>query len=562
MMMRFRLCGWLSIIVVLGLGCSTSGEGGGGTPPGNDAAVGGTGTGGASNPGTGTGGAAAPGSGGSGGVVMPTDAGTGTGGTPVTPPPETGNSVLERNNHPSRDGHFIQPTLTHAKLMTLAMDAGFNANFAGAMWASPLYAENGPGGKGVFIAATSSNTVYAMDETTGAMVWMATIGPAPKGTGAGCGNLSPYGILSTPVIDAQARTVYVAGGVGTAGIDTHEVHALSLDDGKERAGWPIVAGKVIQGFVTPPQNQRGSLSLVNGILYVPYGGHYGDCGAYKGRVLAIDTKDPTKTGAFSTAGSKSAIWGAGGMASDGNGVVALTGNGGPNTHLPENANGGDSEAAVRVTGLGMCDRTPANYYYPARWQAMDGGDLDFGSNSPVFLKVPGATPASYFAAPSKDGHLYFLDSNKLGGMAGHVFDLNFAAEGMSVHTAPGAYTTAKGAYVVLTTNGARCPNGGGGSVVMGVSVGVTAGAIKPTIAWCAPLGGNMTSPIATTTDGKSDPTVWFMSGANIVGLDGDTGAMIASAGACPGITRWTSPIAVKGRIIAGATGKLCSWSTK
>jgi len=561
MMMRLRLCGWFSI-AVLGLGCSTSGEGSGGTTPGNDAAAGG-GTGGASNPG-GTGGATqGTGSGGSGGNVVPPDAATSsTGGAGMPMPEDRGNSVLERNNHASRDGHFIQPMLAHSKLASLAMDANFNANFAGAMWASPLYAENGPNGMGVFIAATSSNTVYALNETTGAVVWMATIGPAPKGTGAGCGNLSPYGILSTPVIDAQARTVYVAGGVGTAGIDSHEVHALSLDDGKERTGWPIVAGKVIPGFVTPPQNQRGSLSLVNGILYVPYGGHYGDCGAYKGRVLAIDTKDPTKTGAFSAAGSKSAIWGAGGMASDGNGVVALTGNGGPGVHQPENANGGDSEAAVRVTGLGMCDRSPANYYYPARWQAMDGADLDFGSNSPVFLQVPGATPASYFAAPSKDGHLYFLDSKKLGGMAGHVFDLNFAQEGMSVHTAPGAYTTAKGAYVVLTTNGARCPNGGGGSVVMGVSVAVTAGAIKPVIAWCAPLGGNMTAPVATTTDGKSDATVWFMSGANIVGLDGDTGAMLASAGTCPGITRWTSPIAVKGRIIAGATGKLCSWSTK
>jgi hypothetical protein len=72
----------------------------------------------------------------------------------------------------------------------------------------------------------------------------------------------------------------------------------------------------------------------------------------------------------------------------------------------------------------------------------------------------------------------------------------------------------------------------------------------------------MTSPVATTTDGKSDATVWFMSGANLVGLDGDTGQMVASAGGCAGVNRWTSPIAVKGRIVVGATGKLCSWSAK
>jgi hypothetical protein len=250
------------------------------------------------------------------------------------------------------------------------------------------------------------------------------------------------------------------------------------------------------------------------------------------------------------------------MASDGNGVVAITGNGGSGTHQPESANGGDSEAVVRVTGLGLNDRKPENYYYPARWKAMDGADLDFGSNSPVYFKVPGATPPAYFAAPSKDGHLYFLDSAKFGGMGGHVVDLNFAQEGMSVHTVPGAYVTTRGVYVVLTSNGAHCPAGGGGSVVMGVSVPVMGGAIKPTIAWCAPLGGTMTSAVATTTDGKTDATVWFMSGANLVGVDGDTGAQVVSAGACAGVQRWTSPIAVKGRIVVGVAGKLCSWSAK
>ena len=47
------------------------------------------------------------------------------------------------------------------------------------MWASPLYLENGPGGKGVFIAVTNGNNVFALDETTGAMVWMHNIGTAP-----------------------------------------------------------------------------------------------------------------------------------------------------------------------------------------------------------------------------------------------------------------------------------------------------------------------------------------------------------------------------------------------
>ena len=57
-----------------------------------------------------------------------------------------------------------------------------------------------------------------------------------------------------------------------------------------------------------------------------YGGHVGDCGDYHGRVVAIDAKDPTKVAGWATGGRGEAIWAAGGMASDGDGVIATTGN--------------------------------------------------------------------------------------------------------------------------------------------------------------------------------------------------------------------------------------------
>jgi len=33
------------------------------------------------------------------------------------------------------------------------------------------------------------------------------------------------------------------------------------------------------------------------------------------------------------------------------------------------------------------------------------------------------------------------------------------------------------------------------------------------------------------------------------------------SGSCSGVQRWTSPIAVKGRIVVGANGTLCSWKS-
>src|SRR5215831_6468302 len=88
-------------------------------------------------------------------------------------------SVLERNHHPSRDGLYVQPTLTRAAAAQMRMDTTFAAVFTGNTWASPLYLQNGPGGKGVFFTVTNGNDVYALDETTGAVVWTKNVGTAP-----------------------------------------------------------------------------------------------------------------------------------------------------------------------------------------------------------------------------------------------------------------------------------------------------------------------------------------------------------------------------------------------
>jgi outer membrane protein assembly factor BamB len=261
-------------------------------------------------------------------------------------------SVLERNKNPSRDGHFLQPTLTKTVAATMTATPGFTGNFTGTMYASPLYIENGPGGKGVFIAATTGNDVYALDETTGAIVWMRNVGSSPQQSGAGCGSINPIGIESTPVIDGASRTIYVGAAIGTASITRHEVHALSVDDGSEKSGWPVDVSTVPASggttFTPQPQNQRSALSLVGGTVYVAYGGHVGDCGPYHGWVIGINAANPAMKGGWATGGQGEGIWAAAGMASDGNGVFASTGNrtgGGGSTHQ-------DSEEVVRITGLG------------------------------------------------------------------------------------------------------------------------------------------------------------------------------------------------------------------
>jgi hypothetical protein len=526
-------------------GTGTGGvRGTGGAPAAGTGGIAGTGTGGA--PATGTGGVA----------------GTGTGGTTTT----TGsNSVLERNLHPNRDGNFLQPTLTKAAAATMATDTGFPAAFTGNTWASPLYFENGPGGKGLYIVATTSNTVIALDETTGTQVWSKAIGTPSTSPNNGCGfnPINPLGILSTPVIDATSRTIYAAGAIGSAsGITGHIASALSVDDGSVKTGWPVNISTVI-GFDPTVHNQRSALSLLNGILYVAYGGFVGDCGGYHGRVVAINTANPATVAGWATGGQGEGIWAAGGLASDGTSVFAVTGNSNLGT---KPATHDDQEEVARISGMATFTRSNQNVYFPSRFLPMDNGDFDLGASNAVYIGgLTGYTPANYVVTISKDGHMYFLDSANLGGSDGHKVDFMVSAAAMNIRTVPTVFKTAKGTHIAFSI-GANpiCPNGMTGAVVMSVLVPpATAQSTVPVpqIEWCAAISGSA-SPISTTTDGLTNAVVWYMSGSKLLGVDGDTGASVFGGGStnCTNVRQWTSPIAVKGHILAAGDGHLCSFS--
>jgi hypothetical protein len=206
---------------------------------------------------------------------------------------------------------------------------------------------------------------------------------------------------------------------------------------------------------------------------------------------------------------------------------------------------------------------PASLFFPANWQSMDTTDADFGANNPVIVDVPGATPARMVVAIAKDGHFYILDPNRLGGMAGQLVDFRVSSESMGIRTVPTAYTGTAGVYVALTIGASgMCPAGVSAREVV-LSVLLRPGSPpRPEIAWCAPMVG-FAAPITTTTDGRSEPIVWYMSGSNLKGVDGETGGSVYNGtDNCGTIQRWTSPIAARGRIIVGANGRLCAWSVR
>src|SRR5689334_8281831 len=134
---------------------------------------------------------------------------------------------------------------------------------------------------------------------------------------------------------------------------------------------------------------------------------------------------------WASLGTGEGIWAAGGMASDGNGVFAITGNStaGVSDHVTS-----DSEEVVRITGLGIFNRSNANLYFPSMWRYMDSQDADLGANSPLYVSIPGSTPSNFVVAISKIGHLYLLDPANLGGMDGHKVDILLASGAMAIRT--------------------------------------------------------------------------------------------------------------------------------
>ncbi len=92
----------------------------------------------------------------------------------------------------------------------------------------------------------------------------------------------------------------------------HQIFALSLKDGSTLEGWPIDVANSLRakGLVFNPrdQNQRAALTLLDDVLYVPFGGHFGDCGDYHGWVIAVPLHDPGKIISWQTRARGGGIW--------------------------------------------------------------------------------------------------------------------------------------------------------------------------------------------------------------------------------------------------------------
>ncbi len=253
------------------------------------------------------------------------------------------------------------------------------------------------------IVATESDVVYALAATSGRVVWSRRVGVPVPASALPCGDITPtVGITGTPVVDPARGEVFV---VADEWVGRRPRHAL--------VGLDAASGRVeLSEVVDPPRSdpaaalQRTGLALDRGRVVFGLGGNYGDCGAYRGRVVSVpEGGGPARVFTVdSRAGQREgAIWmgGAAPVVDAAGDVWVEAGNG--STTAPGQPYD-DSDAVIELTAT----LRPRQLFAPAGWASENAADEDL-STAPALV-------GAFVVASGKDRAAYLLSRSRLGGI--------------------------------------------------------------------------------------------------------------------------------------------------
>lgn len=306
-----------------------------------------------------------------------------------------------------------------ATTKTLSAGSVWNdADFDGAVYGEPLL-----DGRTVYVA-TEGDSVYAVAASSGRVEWRLRVGtPVPLSIvdaaptlQSSCGDIDPLGITGTPVIDAAHSVLYVAEETLQPGTDDwqgvrHWLVAVSLSSGHElwhRDIDPPARNQAASYYIAAEQ-QRPALTLLDGRVYVPFGGLAGDCGQYHGYVVSLPASG---SGALDTyqvpTDREGAIWETEGALVATNGeLYVATGNGSSNTLSHFDEGNAIIELSAALQRLG--------YWAPANWVALNDSDWDLGSAGPI--QVPGSSLLFVAGKRTSSGSVgYLANDGRLGGV--------------------------------------------------------------------------------------------------------------------------------------------------
>ena len=273
--------------------------------------------------------------------------------------------------------------------------------------------------------ATESNSIYAIDSWSAAILSSVNLGSAVP-MPLGCGNNGPnVGINSTPTIDLRTRTLYVIAYTLESGQPTYKLHALDLGTLLDKPGSPVIvsashtlADGTVHQFDASVQRQRPALLQANGNIYAGFGS-FCDFKADQSRGWVLGWNASTLaplaanelTDRLTTTTSSfllSSVWMSGyGLAAAADGhIFFVTGNSDPNQNTyTGTTNIQESVVQLAADLSGVSDLfTPADAFAP-----LDQQDTDYGSGGAMVLPAqPGPVPNLVVAA-GKEGNLFILN---------------------------------------------------------------------------------------------------------------------------------------------------------
>ena len=394
------------------------------------------------------------------------------------------NAVLTYHGDQSRSGNFVVPGLTWDEARSAHLDQAFDARVAGHLYAQPLYWRAPGSNSAMLLVASEDDIVQAFDATTGKELWRRSLGRPVPASSLPCGNINPVGVTGTPVIDPATQAIYFDADVEAATGPRHKVFGLSLTDGAILPGWPIDIADALQRsgrhFDPRIQNQRTALTLLDGTVYVAFGGHFGDCGEYHGWVVGLPLRNPGQPVSFQTRARGGGIWAPGGLSVVGDHIFFATGNTfGAGTWS-------DGEAVFRVGPDLQRSESKRDHFAPSDWKVLDARDEDLGGSNPLPFKIPDTRGGErdVVLALGKDRKAHLLDENDLGGIGGQL-TASIVSE-IHIITAPAVYPVGSDAFVAL---GADCPNASRNHdlTVLKITGGSTP---SMTTAWCGAVAGH------------------------------------------------------------------------
>ncbi len=363
--------------------------------------------------------------------------------------------VTTYHNDLARDGANTQEYLLDTSNVTsTTFGKLFSCTVDEAIYGQPLWVPNltiSSAKHNVILVATQNDSLYAFDADTNSTpctpLWHANLIDSAHGAnagetsvpssgsgalvGQGGGDIAPeVGVTGTPVIDPATNTLYVVSkSVIASGPSFYQrLHAIDLLTGNEKfTSSPVTIAATYPGtgdggttttFVARQENQRPGLALVNGVIYVAWSSHE-DTPPWYGWVIGYNESDLSRASIFNDTpnAGMGGIWMSGGApAADSSGnLYLITGNANFDATSSSAPNNDYGDSFLELTG-GL---SVSQYFTPSDQATDNSQDNDFGAGGAVVLvdlPANGSNPTHLVIGGGKDGSLYLLNRDNMGGL--------------------------------------------------------------------------------------------------------------------------------------------------